>query len=198
MSCRLLLLNSHQLLYKHSLFNSHANSRFSNVINCHVIKISLLNSHQFSYKFCTRLLNSHANSRSPSLINSHANPRFSNVIKCHVDSCFLTLINSYINTLSSQFSHPRSQGLTADTTLPEALAKTKMRSDLIGRMKTMECGNWTRTCTNKYGWLYKEVHRSVFNSLKKTKSRFGRWNLLSINGNFIFNIKYIGCCVTMY
>jgi hypothetical protein len=21
------------------------------------------------------------------------------------------------------------------------------------RMKTMECGNWTRTCTNKYGWL---------------------------------------------
>ena len=37
--------------------------------------------------------------------------------------------------------HPRSQGLTADTALPKALAKTKTRSDLIGRMKTMECGN---------------------------------------------------------
>jgi hypothetical protein len=35
-------------------------------------------------------------------------------------------------------------------------------------------------------------------SSKKAKSRFGRWNLLSVNGNFIFNIKYIGCCVTMY
>jgi hypothetical protein len=37
--------------------------------------------------------------------------------------------------------HPRSQGLTADTALPEALAKTKTRSDLIGRMKSIECGN---------------------------------------------------------
>jgi hypothetical protein len=37
--------------------------------------------------------------------------------------------------------HPRSQGLTADTALSKALAKTKTKSDLIGRMKTMECGN---------------------------------------------------------
>jgi hypothetical protein len=49
--------------------------------------------------------------------------------------------------------HPRSQGLTADTALPKALAKTKTRSDLIGRMNTMECGNWTWSFTNKYGWL---------------------------------------------
>jgi hypothetical protein len=33
------------------------------------------------------------------------------------------------------------RAFTADTALPEALAKTKTRSDLIGRMKTMECGN---------------------------------------------------------
>jgi hypothetical protein len=40
-------------------------------------------------------------------------------------------------------SHHRSQGLTPDTVLPKALAKTKMRSDMIGRTNTMECGNWT-------------------------------------------------------
>ena len=39
------------------------------------------------------------------------------------------------------YLHPRSQGLTTDTALPKALAKTKTRSDLIGRMNTMECGN---------------------------------------------------------
>jgi hypothetical protein len=33
---------------------------------------------------------------------------------------------------------PRSQGLTADTALPKALAKTKTRSDLIGRINTMD------------------------------------------------------------
>jgi hypothetical protein len=39
---------------------------------------------------------------------------------------------------TDEFHQPRSQHLTADTALPEALAKTKKRSDLIGRMKTMD------------------------------------------------------------
>jgi hypothetical protein len=37
--------------------------------------------------------------------------------------------------------HPRSQSVTADTALPKVLTKTKTKSYLIDRMKTMESGN---------------------------------------------------------
>jgi hypothetical protein len=67
-------------------------------------------------------------------------------------SSILVRIPGFRQRIIPEPSFP-SQGSQARGTRLEALAKTKTRSDLIGRMKTMECGNWTRTCTNKYGWL---------------------------------------------
>ena len=84
LSCKLSLLYSDQLSISHAnsrfstLINSHANSHFSTLIMQLLCKLSLLDSHQLLCKLS--LLYSYANSRFSTLINSHANSRFSTLI----------------------------------------------------------------------------------------------------------------------
>jgi hypothetical protein len=101
--------------------------------------------------------------------------------------CCWNIISFHIKT------HPRSQGLTADTALPEALAKTKTRSDLIGCVNTMECGNWTRSCINKYGWLKECVE--VYYLSKEGEESF--WSLKFAVYQWKFCINVLESCTKL-